>query len=63
MEQQQTFVLTWIYYGKIMPLKQGDIKLVQTCRTQLKKQPQYKQGYFEIRTPEGLKAKPILNKK
>lgn len=63
MDQQNTFILTWIYCGKVTELKQGNIKLIQTHRTQLKKQPQYKQGYFEIRTPKGLKAKQVLNKK
>lgn len=63
MEEQKTFVLTWIYCGKVTELKQGNIKLIQTLRTQLKKQPQYQQGYFEIRTPQALKDKKILNKK
>jgi hypothetical protein len=57
------FILTWVYCGKASEVKRGDVKLIQAHRTQLKKQPQYKQGYFEIRTPEGFKNKPILNKK
>ncbi len=61
--ENKTFILTWIYCGKVMQLIQGNIKLVQSRKTQLKKENQYKAGYFEIRTPEGLKNKLILNKK
>ena len=60
---QKTFILTWIFCGKVVEIQSGDVKILQSRKMQLKKQPQYKQGYFEIRTPEGLKAKLILNKK
>lgn len=61
--QQKAYILTWVYCGKTTQIQQGNIKLLQARKKQLKKQPQYCQGYFEIRTLDGLQNKPILNKK
>lgn len=55
------YVLTWIFGGKVHEIKRSpSVQVIQTERTKLKKQPQYKSGRFEVRTSEGLKAKPIL---
>lgn len=55
------YVLTWVYCGKVNILVQSEnIKLIQHEKTKLNKQPQYKKGFFEVRTKEGLKHKSIL---
>ena len=55
------WVLTWIYCKKVnIIFTSGDVKIIQSKRSQLKKEPQYKKGVFEVRTEEGLKVKPIL---
>lgn len=55
------FILTWVYCGKVTEIMRSfDVKKVQRKRTELKKELQYKKGFFEVRTSEGLKVKPIL---
>jgi len=55
------FVLTWVYCGKVTQvLSHADVKIIQSKRKELKKQPQYKKGLLQVRTAEGLKHKPIL---
>ncbi len=55
------WVLTWIFCNKVNIIcEAGDVKIVQAQRSKLKKEPQYKKGFFEVRTKEGLKIKPIL---
>ena len=58
----KTYLLTWIYCGKVTILRENtQVELIQLAKSQLSKQPQYKKGKFEIRTKEGLKHKKILN--
>lgn len=56
------FVLTWIFCGKVIELKEGDVKLIQLEKIKLSQEPAYKKGKFQIRTKEGLKHKLILDK-
>ncbi len=59
--QVKIYVLTWIFGGKVHEIKRSpSVQLIQTERKKLKTLPQYKKGRFEVRTSEGLKAKPIL---
>ena len=58
------FVLTWVFGTRVVEIKRSpSIQVIQLKKKELKNQPQYKKGFFEVRTSEGLKVKPILNEK
>lgn len=61
--QNKTFVLTFVNAGKVSVIIQGDVKLCQKRKKELKNGRIMKGGYFQIRTLEGYLAVPILEPK
>ena len=60
----KTFVLTFVKDGKVKVIAQRElIQDLQRVKSEVKKDPIYRNGLFQIRTPDGLKAVPILEKK
>ena len=57
----KTYILTWIYCGQVKEVKRSTSpQLIQSTKTKLQKEQQYRKGRFEFRTEEGFKHKPIL---
>ena len=57
----KTFVLTWVKDGKVTPLVQKQlVQDLQREKNRFVADQRYRGGVFQIRTLEGLKAKPIL---
>lgn len=55
------FILNWVHCGRVTQVMQSEyVQLIQKKKKELSKMGAYKNGFFEIRTKEGLKAKPIL---
>jgi len=60
----KTFVLTFVKDGKVKVVaKRVFVQDIQRVRAELKKDGRYNGGVFQIRTSDGLKAVPILEKK
>ena len=60
----KTFVLTFVKDGKVKVIAQRElIQDLQRVKAEVKKDGKYNGGIFQIRTPDGLKAVPILEKK
>lgn len=58
----EIFLLVACGLGKATIIAEGDIKIIQARKTQLKKQPQYKSFDLQVRTKEGFAAKKVLTK-
>ena len=56
-------LLTWVFNGKPLIVFNGDVRICQSKKMAFSKEAQWKKGFFQIRTPEGFKAVPILIKK
>ena len=56
----KTFILTWIYSGKVTEVFRGTIQLVQLKKKELMNIGQYRAGKFQIRTEKGFQYKQIL---
>ncbi len=60
---EQQFILVAVKGTHHEPVKEGVVTIVQSERTRLKKEPAWKGWLFQVRTPEGYKAVPILKVK
>lgn len=66
MKEQKTneqFLLVAVGLGKTQIVKQGPIGLIQAEKSRLQKEPQWRNFFFQVRTPAGYAAVKILTKK